>query len=142
MRRLPVFFVIDCSESMVGKPLEAVQEGIDFIMKSLRTDPYALETVYVSIIAYAGIVRTLVPLTELFAYRHCELPLGGGTHLGKALDHLGKEIDRFVIRTTVDVKGDWKPLVFLMTDGEPTDNWQNGLSEFKKRKEKLLKNGI
>ena len=64
MRRLPVFFVIDCSESMVGKPLEAVQEGIDFIMKSLRTDPYALETVYVSIIAYAGIVRTLVPLTE------------------------------------------------------------------------------
>ena len=29
MRRLPVFFVIDCSESMVGKPLEAVQEGID-----------------------------------------------------------------------------------------------------------------
>ncbi|MFH7349833.1 VWA domain-containing protein [Acinetobacter variabilis] len=80
MRRLPVFFVIDCSESMVGKPLEAVQEGIDFIMKSLRTDPYALETVYVSIIAYAGIVRTLVPLTELFAYRHCELPLGGGTN--------------------------------------------------------------
>ena len=47
MRRLPVFFVIDCSESMVGKPLEAVQEGIDLIIKSLRTDPYALETVYV-----------------------------------------------------------------------------------------------
>jgi len=40
MRRLPVFFVIDCSESMVGQPLQAVQEGVDFIMNSLRTDPY------------------------------------------------------------------------------------------------------
>ena len=59
MRRLPVFFVIDCSESMVGQPIEAVQDGVEYILSNLRKDPYALETVYVSIIAYAGIVRTL-----------------------------------------------------------------------------------
>ena len=131
MRRLPVFFVIDCSESMAGQPLVAVQEGIDFIMSSLRTDPYALETAYVSVIAYAGIVRTLVPLTELFAYQRCELPLGGGTHLGKALQHLGKEIDRSVIKTTADVKGDWKPVVYLFTDGRPTDDYQDAIQQWK-----------
>lgn len=138
MRRLPVFFVIDCSESMVGKPLEAVQEGIDFIMKSLRTDPYALETVYVSVIAYAGIVRTLVPLTELFTYRLCELPLGGGTHLGKALDHLGKEIDRSVMCTTADFKGDWKPIVYLFTDGRPTDDYQEAIDRWKVKYEEKV----
>lgn len=135
MRRLPVFFVIDCSESMAGQPLQAVQEGIDFIMSGLRTDPYALETVYVSVLAYAGIVRTLVPLTELFAYRSCELPLGGGTHLGKALDHLAKEIERSVMKTTADVKGDWKPIVYLFTDGRPTDDYEAAISRWKAKYE-------
>lgn len=132
MRRLPVFFVIDCSESMVGQPLDAVQQGIEMMMSTLRSDPYALETVYISVIAYAGIVRTLVPLTEIFAYRPCELPLGGGTHLGKALTHLGKEIDRSVMRTTAEVKGDWKPIVYLFSDGRPTDDYATAIEDWNK----------
>lgn len=36
MRRFPVFFVLDCSESMVGQPLESVQEGVEFILSSLE----------------------------------------------------------------------------------------------------------
>ena len=130
MRRLPVFFVLDCSESMVGQPLESVQEGVEFILSSLRKDPYALETVYVSVIAYAGIVRTLVPLTELFAFNHFNLPLGGGTHLGKALDHLGQEIDRYVMKTTSEVKGDWKPMVYIFTDGRPTDEYDQAIQRW------------
>ena len=38
------------------------------------------------------------------------------------------------MKTTPEMKGDWKPLVFLMTDGEPTDDLQKGLDEFQKRK--------
>lgn len=34
----------------------------------------------------------------------------------------------------MEKKGDWKPLVFIMTDGEPTDDISKGLAEFKKRK--------
>src|SRR5674476_339365 len=49
MRRLPVYFLIDVSESMVGEPIQMVQDGISSIIKDLRTDPYALETVWVSI---------------------------------------------------------------------------------------------
>ena len=130
MRRLPVFFVLDCSESMVGEPLESVQDGVDLILSSLRKDPYALETVYVSVIAYAGIVRTLVPLTELFAFKNFSLPLGGGTHLGKALDHLGQEIDRYVLKTTSEVKGDWKPMIYLFTDGHPTDEYEQAIERW------------
>lgn len=130
MRRLPVFFVIDCSESMVGQPIEAVQDGVEYILSNLRKDPYALETVYVSIIAYAGIVRTLVPLTELFAFQHFTLPLGGGTHLGKALEHLGQDIDRYVMKTSAEVKGDWKPIVYLFTDGRPTDDYAQAIEKW------------
>ena len=36
MRRLPVFFVLDCSESMVGKNIEQMQQGIQLIMQQLR----------------------------------------------------------------------------------------------------------
>ena len=68
MRRLPVFFLLDCSESMVGENIEEMQKGMDSVIKYLRTDPHALETVFVSVIGFAGIVRTLLPLIEVFAY--------------------------------------------------------------------------
>jgi uncharacterized protein YegL len=58
----------------------------------------------------------------------------GATALGDALSLLANKANTEVAKTTLEVKGDWKPLVFIMTDGEPTDNWQNGLAEFKKQK--------
>lgn len=122
MRRLPVFFVLDCSESMAGENLQQMEQGVQYVIQQLRQDPYALETVYVSVIAFAGIVRTLVPLVEVFAFYPISLPLGGGTSLGKALEHLMSEMDRHVIKTTTEVKGDWKPIVYLFTDGRPTDD--------------------
>ena len=45
MRRLPVFLVIDVSESMAGDNLRHMQEGISRLINVLRADPYALETV-------------------------------------------------------------------------------------------------
>jgi uncharacterized protein YegL len=53
MRRLPIYFLVDVSESMVGEPIQQVQEGMRMIIQELRTDPYALETVHVGIIAFA-----------------------------------------------------------------------------------------
>jgi len=43
-------------------------------------------------------------------------------------------MEREVIQNSGETKADWKPLVFLMTDGLPTDDWQSALSEFKKVK--------
>ncbi len=50
MRRLPIYFLIDVSESMVGDPIQQVEEGLATIIKTLKTDPTAIETVWVSII--------------------------------------------------------------------------------------------
>ncbi|MBK9778211.1 MAG: hypothetical protein IPP62_17920 [bacterium] len=35
------------------------------------------------------------------------------------------------IRTTPDIKGDYKPLVFILTDGDPTDDWQDAARRVK-----------
>ena len=122
MRRLPIYFLIDGSESMVGEPIEQVQNGMRDIVQELRSDPYALETAWVSVIGYAGKAQTLTPLTELYKFYPPIIPIGSGTSLGIALDYLMRDIDKNIVKTTAEQKGDWKPIVFLFTDGTPTDD--------------------
>ncbi len=121
MRRLPIFFVIDVSESMIGEPIASVAAGLRTMIQSLRQDPYSLETAYISIIVFAGKAKTLVPLTDIISFYPPQMPVGGGTSLGAVLDHLISEIDTKLVKNDGTVKGDWKPIVFLFTDGVPTD---------------------
>ena len=130
MRRLPIYFLVDISESMVGEPIEQVQKGMRTIIQELRVDPYALETAFVSIIGFAGKATTLSPLTELYKFYPPVFPIGGGTSLGAALDYLMDELDRSIQKTTMEVKGDWKPIIFLFTDGIPTDDYSSAFARW------------
>jgi uncharacterized protein YegL len=134
MRRLPVYLLLDTSGSMFGEPIEAVRNGVQVLVSTLRSDPYALETAYLSIITFNSKAQQVSPLTELAAFQTPAIEANGCTALGEALSLLAQCVDREVTKTTADVKGDWKPLVFIMTDGVPTDNLNTGLAEFKKRK--------
>ena len=134
MRRLPVYLLLDTSGSMFGEPIEAVRNGVQVLVSTLRSDPYALETAYLSIITFNSKAQQVTPLTELAAFQTPAIDANGCTALGEALSLLAQCVDREVTKTTADVKGDWKPLVFIMTDGVPTDNLNTGLAEFKKRK--------
>ena len=51
---------------------------------------------------------------------------------------LAQKIEDEVTKTTAEVKGDWKPIVFIMTDGEPTDNWQKGAQALKKARTGII----
>jgi uncharacterized protein YegL len=126
--------MLDTSGSMTGEPIEAVKNGVQVLISTLRQDPYALETAYLSVITFGSAAKQIVPLTELSMFQMPDIHASGTTALGEALTLLANKIDNEVTRTTVEVKGDWKPLIFLMTDGAPTDNWQKGLTEFQKRK--------
>ncbi len=134
MRRLPVYLLLDTSGSMYGEPIEAVKNGVQVLVSTLRSDPYALETAYLSIITFNSSAQQVTPLTELSAFQQPSIDAGGCTALGEALALLANKVDTEVVKTTAEVKGDWKPLVFIMTDGEPTDDLNKGLAEFKKRK--------
>ena len=134
MRRLPVYLLLDCSGSMYGEPIEAVKNGVQVLVSTLRQDPYALETAYLSIITFDSSAHQVAPLTELSAFQQPNIQASGCTALGGALSLLSQRADQEVTKTTEEKKGDWKPLVFIMTDGEPTDDLNKGLAEFKKRK--------
>jgi len=123
MRRLPIFFVIDVSESMVGDPIKQVEEGLRSIVTELKKDPYALETAFISIIVFAGKAKTLVPLTDIVSFYPPRFSIGAGTGYGNAFKHLISEINNNVKKATHESKGDWKPVIYFMTDGNPTDNY-------------------
>ncbi|MCM0236666.1 VWA domain-containing protein [Bacteroides fragilis] len=134
MRRLPVYLLLDTSGSMYGEPIEAVKNGVQVLISTLRQDPYALETAFLSIITFNSRAQQIIPLTELSTFQQPNIDANGCTALGEALALLATKVDSEVTKTTPEVKGDWKPLVFIMTDGEPTDDLNKGLAEFKKRK--------
>lgn len=132
MRRLPIFLVVDVSESMAGDNLRQLQEGLERLVRTLRADPYALETTFVSVIAFAGKAKTLTPLVELYQFYPPRLPLGSGTSLGVAMNHVMNELDRNVQRSTAERKGDWRPVVYLLTDGKPTDDIEPSITRWKR----------
>ncbi len=132
MRRLPIFMLLDLSESMVGDNLRQLQQGISRLVGTLRTDPHALETVHLSVIGFAGQARTLAPLTELGMFYPPRLPVGAGTSLGAAMQHLMDEIGRNVVPSSPERKGDWRPVVYLMTDGKPTDDIEPAVARWQR----------
>ena len=134
MRRLPVYLLLDTSGSMFGEPIEAVKNGVQVLVSTLRQEPYALETAYLSIITFDSSAQQVTPLTELSAFQQPNLTASGCTALGEALSLLTQKAEQEVTKTTMEKKGDWKPLVFIMTDGEPTDDLNKGIADFKNEK--------
>ncbi|MBC3907695.1 vWA domain-containing protein [Undibacterium umbellatum] len=134
MRKLPVYLLLDSSGSMHGEPIEAVRNGLQTLVAALRQDPHALESAYLSVITFADAAQQVVPLTELSQFQIPTITASGTTAMGTALSLLVECISREVAVTSAEVKGDWKPIVFLMTDGEATDDMTNSIAELKKAK--------
>ena len=108
---------------MRGEPIEQVKYGLELLMKSLQRDPYAVETVWRSVITFALDAQLLFPLAEISGLKIPPLPepVTSPTNLGEALGFL---MDRYALEvrpSTPEQKGDWRPILVLMTDGAPSD---------------------
>jgi uncharacterized protein YegL len=123
MRRLPVYFLLDTSGSMNGEPIQALNNALSSMINTLRADAQALDSLWLSIITFDREVKEVVPLTELALFQLPEItcPQSGPTHTGKALEVLHQKVQTEILKGTPTQKGDWKPLLFLFTDGKPND---------------------
>ncbi|MDR2918644.1 MAG: VWA domain-containing protein [Tannerella sp.] len=123
MRRLPVYILIQTSGAMRGEPIEAIKVGLETLVASLRQDPFALESVHLSVITFNRIPEQILPLTELESLQIPTIPQpeASGTHLGEALEFMCKKVDSEVMLSTPERKGDWMPLLFIMCNGKVSD---------------------
>lgn len=118
---------------MSGDPIEAVNEGIRTLHSNLLDDPQALETAYISVITFASEAKQFTPLVSVTSFIPPQLHANGTTALGAALQLLCDSLEDEK-RKMADGLKDWKPLVFLLTDGAPTDTWQDQAEILKKNR--------
>ncbi|MDM1371678.1 vWA domain-containing protein [Myroides marinus] len=123
MRRLPVYFLLDTSGSMNGEPIQALNNALSGMINNLRSDAQAAETLWISIITFDREVKEIVPLTSLETFQLPEItcPESGPTFTGKALEVLYEKVGKEIRKGSPTQKGDWRPLLFLFTDGKPSD---------------------
>ena len=122
-RRLLTYICIDTSGSMRGEPIEAVNAGLQALLASLRQNPYALESVHLTITTFDSQIKDVLPLTPLEQVVLPEIvcPESGATFLGGALEHIAHAVQRDRIVKSGEQKGDWRPILIILTDGKPTD---------------------
>lgn len=122
-RRLPVYLLIDSSGSMAGEPIHSVNVGLRAMVSALRQDPFALESVSLAITTFDVKVTDILPMTPVAEVQivDIEIPKSGATHLGAGLEHIIAAVKRDVVQSTGEEKGDFRPMLFIMTDGSPSD---------------------
>lgn len=121
---------------MEGPPIQAVNEGLRIFGKIISTNPACLESVYVSVIKFDSSATQLTPLTEAAQFSAPALSAGGGTALSAGFSALREAIQREFRPKSGDQLGDYKPLIFIFTDGQPNpgDKWKNELDLLNEQK--------
>jgi uncharacterized protein YegL len=123
--RVACVLLLDISGSMQGPPIAELNAGLATYKDALAADALAAKRVEVAIVTFGGQVQTVCDFTTAEGFQPPTLTAGGDTPMGAA------------IRQGVDMvrarKGVYKahgisyfrPWVFLITDGGPTDEWHS-----------------
>ncbi|WP_347219686.1 VWA domain-containing protein [Chryseobacterium sp.] len=122
-RRLLAYFLLDTSGSMNGEPIQALNNGFNGLISMLRADPQAMDSLHLSVITFDREVKNIIPLTALANFYPMEItcPDSGPTHTGAALEMVTDLVQKDFVKGSADEKGDWQPLLFIFTDGKPSD---------------------
>lgn len=121
--RFPNYLLLDTSGSMSGEPIEAVRQGLKLLLEDLCSDPTVADIAFMSIITFDTSAKQIFPLTPVDAIVEPIIDACGSTALDEAflkLEHaFNTELRK---RGTETQKADYKPVVFLFTDGMPDDD--------------------
>src|SRR5438034_874640 len=123
--RLPCVLLLDVSESMQGKPIAELNAGLQAYRQELLADPLAAKRVEVAVVTFGGEVRTVVEFTTTENFQPPVLTARGLTPLGSAVEQGLAMIGQRKQAYRDNGIAYFRPWVFLITDGCPTDEWQS-----------------
>lgn len=122
--RCPCLLLVDTSGSMNGEPIDQLNAGLRAFAEELKTDSLASKRVEVAITSF-GPVRVECDFVSATQFSPPNLSASGDTPLGAAVTQ-GIELLR--ARKNVYKSSGvayYRPWIFLITDGSPTDAWSD-----------------
>lgn len=126
VRHVPCVVLVDTSGSMEGRPINEVNEGLQTLRSEILSDEKASLAVEICVISFnssVDIIQPFVPITEFTPPR---LTAGGLTSMNQAILAGLEEIqNRKQVYKGTGVSF-YRPWMFLMTDGAPTDDEYGG----------------
>jgi uncharacterized protein YegL len=122
--RCPCVLLLDISGSMNGQPVAELNAGLSQYKDELVADSLAAKRVEVAIVTFGGQVQTACEFATADMFHPPSLSAGGDTPLGRgviqALDLLQQRKEVYRQNGIMF----YRPWVFLITDGAPTDEWK------------------
>jgi uncharacterized protein YegL len=121
--RCPCVLLLDTSGSMHGDPINQLNAGLASFKEELMADSLAAKRVEVSIVTF-GPVQVHNPFQTADAFQPATLSAGGDTPMGAAIAEAIRLVEERKRAYTAGGVSYYRPWIFLITDGGPTDAWQ------------------
>jgi uncharacterized protein YegL len=118
--------VLDCSGSMLeDDKIRLLNEGLQTLEKELKSDPIAARCGRVLVISFGGDnnVELMGDWTDAMDFTPPSLNAGGLTPLGTAMKCALDEIESQKVQMRSAGVSYKRPIIMLLSDGEPTDEW-------------------
>ncbi|ALN90552.1 MULTISPECIES: vWA domain-containing protein [Lysobacter] len=125
-QRTPLVLVLDCSGSMMGPPIQQLNEGLKLLETELKGDVIAAKRVRVLVVRYGGFDHAEVvgDWCDAMDFSAPNLEADGTTPTGRAIDLALVEVENEKQRFKAAGIAYTRPWLFLMSDGTPTDAWE------------------
>lgn len=132
-RTMVLFFIVDTSGSMSGDKIGSVNDAIRETVPDLRdlseNNPDA--SIKIAALQFDTDARWLYPQpVESSDFQWTDLQTGGLTSLGLAMEKLNEKLSKS--QFLQEAAGSFAPVIILLSDGGPTDNYKKGLEDIKK----------
>jgi uncharacterized protein YegL len=115
--------LLDVSGSMNGRPLDELNAGLIAFKGELSEDELAMKRVEVGIVTF-GPVKVEVPFNSASTFYPPTLQAQGDTPMGTAITQALNMVEDRKREYRSNGISYYRPWVFLITDGAPTDSWQ------------------
>jgi len=121
--RCPCLLLLDTSASMRGNPISELNAGLITCKDELMADPMAAKRVEVAIVAF-GPVRVATDFVTADLFTPPTLSADSDTPMGAAIVQAVEMVrNRKAVYKSNGI-GYYRPWIFMITDGGPTDQWQ------------------